>query len=308
LSAARVNLTVKNGIVLVGSDGHYWPGKASTAHRAFVQFCKKLKPVAVIMNGDAFDGATVSRHAGGWEENPTVKQELDIVKERLGEIEAATPRSRLIWPWGNHDARYELRLATVAREYANVAGMHLKDHFPKWEPCWGVWINGEVVVKHRYKGGTHAAYNNALSSGKTMITGHQHAANVTRVSDYNGYRWGVDAGCLADPGGPQFGYTEDNPRNHHSGFAVLTFRDGELMWPEIVYVIADGKVGFRGEIINVSPSLRSANPQAPHRRRAARSTAQGRADTAPKKKAQAKVRTKARARAVHRVHSRMAEF
>lgn len=32
--AARVVVEVKNGVVLVGGDGHYWPGKASTAHRA----------------------------------------------------------------------------------------------------------------------------------------------------------------------------------------------------------------------------------------------------------------------------------
>jgi hypothetical protein len=53
---------------------------------------------------------------------------------------------------------------------------------------------------------------------------------------------------------------------------------------------------WQGETIrNATTSLRSANPQAPHRRRAARSTAPRRADTAPKAKAQAKVRTKARA-------------
>jgi hypothetical protein len=53
---------------------------------------------------------------------------------------------------------------------------------------------------------------------------------------------------------------------------------------------------WQGETVrNATTSIRQANPQTPHRRRAARSTAPRRADTAPKKKAQAKVRTKARA-------------
>ena len=33
-----------DGVILVGSDGHYHPGSASTAHRAFLKFCRKLKP------------------------------------------------------------------------------------------------------------------------------------------------------------------------------------------------------------------------------------------------------------------------
>jgi len=72
------------------------------------------------------------------------------------------------------------------------------------------------------------------------------------ITDYNGTRFGVDAGCLADTEGPQFiDYLEDNPTLWRSGFIVLTFRSGRLMWPEPVYVVEDGKVGFRGEIIEV---------------------------------------------------------
>jgi hypothetical protein len=271
LSAARVNLTVRNGIVLVGSDGHYWPGEASTAHRAFVQFAKKLNPVAVIMNGDAFDGAAVSRHpAMGWETIPKVKDELRAVKQRLGEIRGASGRARRIWTLGNHDARFEMRLAAVAPEMEGVDGVHLKDHFPDWEPCWSVWINDEIVIKHRYKGGTHAGYNNAVSSGKTMVTGHLHSLKVTPFTDYNGLRWGVDTGCLSDPRGDQFAYGEDNPRDHRSGFIVLKFVNGELMWPDIVYVIDRDHVGFRGDIIKCA-ALPSHPARATSSRRAATS-------------------------------------
>lgn len=247
----RINLNVQNGVVLVGGDGHYWPGKASTAHRAFVKFCKDLKPAAVIMNGDAFDGAGISRHPPiGWENHPTVVEELEAVQTRLSEIELATFKTRKIWTLGNHDARFETRLATVAREYACVHGFHLKDHFPQWEACWSAWINDDVVVKHRYKGGAHATHNNTSSAGKHMVTNHLHAAKVTPYSDYNGTRYGVDTGCLADPDGAQFlDYSEDNPRNHRSGFAVLTFRDGKLMLPELVLVWDRDTVEFRGELI-----------------------------------------------------------
>lgn len=249
----RQRLTVESGVVLVGSDAHYWPGIVSTAHRAFVRACNVLKPKAVIMNGDVFDGASISRHAPiGWEDRPTVQQEIEAATDRLDEIKKAARGAKTIWTLGNHDARFESRLASVAPEYAGVSGMHLKDNFPEWIPCWSCLINDEVMVKHRYKGGIHATHNNTVQSGKTMVTGHLHSLKVTPFSDYNGTRWGVDTGTMADTYGPQFrDYMEDNPRNWRSGFAVLTFHEGRLLWPEVMHVIADGQVEFRGKVYDV---------------------------------------------------------
>lgn len=249
----RVEIGIINGTILIGSDAHYWPGPASTAHRAFVQFCKELKPQAVIMNGDAIDAATISRHPPiGWEKRPPLIDEIEAAQERLHEIENAAGRADKIWTLGNHDGRFETRIATVAPEYAKIHGVHLRDHFPLWEPCWSCWINDDVVVKHRFKGGLHAPHNNTLWSGKTLITGHLHSSKVQPITDYNGTRYGVDTGCLADTDAKAFvDYTEDNPKNWRSGFAVLTFKDGRLLMPELVTVWDDNGVQFRGEVIRV---------------------------------------------------------
>lgn len=249
----RLDTKVHNGMVLVGSDAHYWPGPASTAHRTLVEFAKEYQPKVIVMNGDALDGASISRHPPiGWENRPALEAEIDASKERLDELMRASPNAELYWPLGNHDGRFSTRLAQHAPEYAKVHGFELKDHFPYWHPCWSVWINNEVVVKHRFKGGIHARHNNAVWAGKTIITGHLHNLGVTPFNDYNGLRWGVDTGMLADPDGMQFkSYTEDNPLNWRSGFIVLTFLEGILQWPEICYVVAEGLVGFRGKLIPV---------------------------------------------------------
>jgi len=252
---ARIELNIQNGIVLVGGDGHYWPGKASTAHRAFVKFCQDLKPKAVIYNGDAFDGSSISRFPDiGWESNPTVAEELEAVQERLSEIEQATPRNcALSWNLGNHDMRYETRLAQAAPQFRNIKGFHLKDNFPVWKPAWATWINGDVVTKHRLKGGIHATHNNVIAAGKTVVTNHLHSLKVTPYSDYSDRpRWGVDCGTLADPNGEQFvNYSEDNPKNHRSGFGVLTFFKGRLLWPEVVHVFDENHIEYRGQVIKV---------------------------------------------------------
>lgn len=248
-----IDLQVRDGHVLIGSDSHYWPGIITTAHRGFVHLTKKLQPKVVIKNGDIMDFPKLSRFAPiGWENRPDVAKEIEAAQERLKEIERAAPNAKRCWPIGNHDSRFETRLATIAPEYAKVHGVHLKDHFPYWQGCWAVFINDDVVVKHRLKSGIHAPHNNTMWAGRTIITGHLHSLKVMPVSDYNGTRWGVDCGTLADAYGPQFyNYTELNPVNWRSGFVVLTFKNGELLWPEIAFVRGDGLLDFRGEIINV---------------------------------------------------------
>ena len=248
----RITWRIKDGYVLVGSDAHYWPGIVTTAHKAFVKFAKDLKPQIIIKNGDALDGSSISRHAPiGWEKHPTLVEEIEACKDRLGEIIMACPKAKRAWPLGNHDARFETRLASVAPEFAKIHGIHLKDHFPEFEPCWSVWLNDDVVVKHRFRGGIHAVHNNVLWAGKTMITGHLHSAKVSPFDDYNGTRWGVDCGTMSEPYGPQFNYLEDNPRNWRSAFCVLRFKDWKLMQPQLALVAGDGLIDYCNEVIRV---------------------------------------------------------
>jgi hypothetical protein len=251
----RREIDLDNGLVLVGSDPHYWPGDASTAHRAFVNFCKKLKPAVVVMNGDALDLPRVSRHPPpGWTRMPETKDELEVCAERLGEIAKAAGKAKKLWPWGNHDQRFEVYLATHAPEVAGVKGTRLLDHFPDWEPCWSVFVNnrpGGLVIKHRHRGGIHATWNNVIYAGRSIATGHLHSQRVTPITDYNGTRYGIDVGTMADIYAPQFQYLEDNPRNWRSGFAVFRFDSGALLPPELVTVLEPGVVAFRGELIEV---------------------------------------------------------
>lgn len=253
---AAIQLGIQDGIVLVGSDAHYWPGVVSTAHRAFIKFCQELKPKVVVMNGDEFDGARVSRWPdGSWEDmaqKPSVIQELQAVQSAFEEIEKSTPKSRLVNCLGNHSARFEMRLLQQVPEYAGVHGTRLKDHLPRWETCWAALVNNDTVIKHRFKSGIHATHNNTMWAGRNMVTGHLHSLKVNPMSDYNGTRWGIDCGTMADPYGPQFyNYTELNPLNWRSGFAVLTFKKGKLIWPEVVFVSGPNTIQWRGEEINV---------------------------------------------------------
>lgn len=251
---ARLHTKVKDGVVIIGSDPHYWPGIISTAHAGLVRFCEDLKPSVVIMNGDVVDGAKISRHARiGWDYRPEFSDELEAVQLRLGEIEKAAPKAKKFWPLGNHDARMETLIANNLPELERMPGVQLKDHFNKcWNPCWSLWVNENTVIKHRYKGGIHADRNNTVMAGKHMVTGHLHQGKYEPLPDYNGVRFGISLPWMGENYGPQtVDYTEDNPVQWRSGFCVLTFIDGELCEPEFAIAKDVGVVEFRGSRIKV---------------------------------------------------------
>jgi len=236
---------VDNGRVFVASDCHYWPGEVTVAHKAFIALLTEFKPQTVILNGDVFDGSRISRHEPLMGTNPpTPKQEIEACQDRLDEIRNATKNARCFWTFGNHDVRLHRYIAVNAPELSDFQGLF--DYFPGWHTGWRVDINDDVVVKHRWHNGQHATYNNTLKSGRSIVTGHLHKLQVYPWSDYDGRRYGVDTGTLAEPYGDQFTYTECNPVNWCSGFAVLTFNNGKLLPPELCEVI-DGEAYFRGE-------------------------------------------------------------
>jgi predicted phosphodiesterase len=250
---ARRGIEMEKGRVVVFSDAHFWPGDVTTAYKALLMIIKEFKPKVVVANGDIFDGSQASRHARiGWEKTPTVKEELEACKEYMEGIEKVSKGAELIWTLGNHDARFETFLSAQTGMYEGVSGFTLKDHFPMWKPCWSFWVNEDTCIKHRWKGGFGAGRANTLGAGVSIVTGHTHNLAVQPLTDYNGTRYGVQTGCLADPNGEQFiAYTEDNPKDWRSGFALLSWERGRLMLPELIQVCGEDEFEFRGCINKV---------------------------------------------------------
>jgi hypothetical protein len=247
-------LEIQDGQVLIGSDIHIWPNHRTTMQRAFIQFARALKPAAIILNGDVADMASVSRHPSiGWEKVPTIQEEIEAIGNWLNELMNASKNSKRIWAAGNHDLRFESRIANTLPQARGVQGVHLKDHFPGWMPCWRVDINDDVVVRHREYGGEHADWNNVVKSGKTIVTGHDHRAGVVPYASYTGLRYGVRTGYMCDhPTDQQFvNYLEAREPNWHAAFALLTFAKGNLLMPELCLKVDENHVQWRGGIVEV---------------------------------------------------------
>jgi hypothetical protein len=254
-SIGRLKMDITDGRAVVFSDAHFQPGCISTANRALLKLLPELKPAVVVCNGDALDGAGISRWPKMFgTEPPTPAAELRAVDERMDEIADAARGAKRIWTLGNHDIRLHSYIQNAAPALADMDAMDLRRLFPRWEFAWSLWINDNTIIKHRFRGGMFAPANNVKNAlGLNFVTGHHHSLKVMPLSSYahKPNIYGVDTGMLAEPEWQAFDYREDSPADWRSGFVVMTWRDGRLLWPEVVSVLSEGKVEFRGEILEV---------------------------------------------------------
>jgi hypothetical protein len=256
IMTARKDVTkfsIDNGVIVVGSDAHYSPGVIPVAHKALcnvvAEYGRDIR--AIILNGDILDGGTISRHGRvGWKKAPTVKQELEAVQERLGDIEQVRPPgAHLMRTYGNHDMRFETRLSGLVPEFEGIGGFLLKDHLPHWIDSERIDINDDCVVIHDWHSGIHSGWNDTLKGGCTVVTGHTHELSAKAHKGFKATHFGVKTGMLADEQQDEFSYRMGKPGfNWQSGFAVLTWEDGMLLHPEFCAVRDNGKAYFRGRL------------------------------------------------------------
>jgi len=231
---------------VVFSDAHWWSKTLTPAHSILLQVLRDVQPEIVIDNGDSWDGSAISRFSPNmWEHKPTLKEEMDVVLYHRDGIKGACDAERRYVCIGNHDMRFEAYLASHVPEARDMPGTKISDLFPGWEHTLSVVLNDTIIIKHRFRGGIHAAHNNVLWAGMHIATGHLHRLRCIPLTNYRGTFYGIETGTLADPHGEQFFYTEDNPLNWQSGFVVLSL-DGPRLNVELVEV-QDNKAFFRGQ-------------------------------------------------------------
>lgn len=237
-----VKISEPQSVWVIGSDAHFWPGDKTDIWDAFVKICKQIKPTGIIMNGDVIDAAKVSRHPLKNKNTPSVGDEITYAQRMLKQLPYAKYRC---WTIGNHDVRVDNFILNNALQLDGLI-QTLPDKFPEWEFSYAFMINN-TEVRHRFRSGIHAGWNNTLHSGINVITGHTHQLQITAMRDRRGSRWGVETGMLSDPDFAQFEYTEGFPSRWQQGFCVLTFDEtGEMYPPELCEMIRGVPI-FRGK-------------------------------------------------------------
>ena len=240
------------------SDCHWWPRFMLRPSRAWYLLLhvlkhikKDKKKILFIINGDAFDGASISRFPpNGWEVNPSVAEELDAVREYIDEIKSVLKGCdvEFYWSWGNHCKRLDKYIALHAPKLEGLKFTSLSEHFPEFTFTQSLFVNKAAYFVHRFKGGKHAPYNDALHAGVTMITSHDHTNHQRPIKNLAGMHFGIKTGSLAEVDGPQFAYHEGGVADQHSGFVVGRISNKEVGADNLI-VRPSGEVYYRGEFL-----------------------------------------------------------
>jgi len=190
------------------SDIHI-PYHSMAAITAALDFCKKEKPDALLINGDLLDCFQLSRFI----KDPRKRhfaEELKMFKEVI-EIFSKTLKCKIYFKYGNHEERYEHFLFTKAKELIGVEEFELENIIK-------ARANGIEIIKDKriiHAAGLNIIHGHEFSTaffspvnvarglflrGKTSaLQGHSHQTSSHTESDMNGKittTW--SAGCLCE--------------------------------------------------------------------------------------------------------------
>lgn len=182
---------IRDGVCIAFSDAHWaiTPQPRSLAHEALLRVAAAMQPAMLLSVGDLLDLEAPSRHDplmwGGLK--ASVQDGVYAAQRHLADLREAAPLAAQWWVRGNHDDRFDKKLAKVAPEFEGVTGTALQDHFAGWRMTYRLRINDDVVATHRQRGGVHAGWNNLADNGCTTVSGDTHVLEV-KPRQFNGRR------------------------------------------------------------------------------------------------------------------------
>lgn len=212
--------------VAVFSDIHV-PYHNIDAITTALDFCKKEKPDALLLNGDTLDAFQLSRFV----KDPRKRhfaEELKTMKSLL-EVFRKTLKCKLYFKYGNHSERYEQFLFMKAKELVGIEEFELENIIK-------ARINGIEIIKdkriihlnglnvihgHEYTQGIFNPVNVArglfLRAKTSAMQSHSHQTSEHTERDMNGKvttTWSTGCLCELSPA-----YAPLNKWNH--GFAIV---------------------------------------------------------------------------------------
>lgn len=212
--------------VAIFSDIHI-PYHNIEAITVALDYCKKEKVDALLLNGDILDAFQLSRFV----KDPRKRnfaEELKIMKELI-EIFKKTLKCKVYFKYGNHSERYEHFLFTKAKELIGIEEFELeniiKSRIKDVEVIKDkriIRLNGlNVIHGHEYTQGVFNPVNVArglfLRAKTSALQSHSHQTSEHTERDMNGKittTWSIGCLCELSPA-----YSPLNRWNH--GFAIV---------------------------------------------------------------------------------------
>jgi predicted phosphodiesterase len=176
---------VKYSKVLIISDLHF-PYQDNKAIELALKYGEKNKMDCILINGDLFDFATISRHEKDWRHRSLV-DEIESVKEFFDYLQHRFPKVKIVFKEGNHDERFDKWLFHKSPEFFDISGLTLKDVLKLNEKgidyvCDRLPVKiGKLLVLHGHElnggGGVNPARATFLKTIANVLISHVHRSS-----------------------------------------------------------------------------------------------------------------------------------
>lgn len=218
--------------VLIISDLHF-PYQNNEAIEVAINYGVEKDVNCILINGDLFDFATISRHEKDWKFRPVV-DEVNAVKQFFDYLKDRLPNARIVFKEGNHDERFEKWAFQKVPEFQKLDVLKLSsilkltergiEHVTDKRPV----KLGKLTVLHGHElngsGGVNPARATFLKTIDNVLIGHCH-----RSSQHTEPTLGGDVivttsiGCLC---GLYPMFARVNKWNHGFGYVDLDVKTG----------------------------------------------------------------------------------
>ena len=202
-----ISYEIKQSRILIISDLHF-PYQDNEAISLALDYGKDKKIDCIILNGDIFDFATISRHEKDWRSRNVV-QEFEAVKSFFKTLRLHFPKTKIVYKYGNHDERYEKFLYAKAPEIFDMPEFQLEiilklgelkiDIVKDKRPI----ILGKLTVLHGHElfgmGGVNPARATFTKTMEDTLVGHYHRTSSHSEPTMNNRLINVHSqGCLCE--------------------------------------------------------------------------------------------------------------
>jgi len=191
--------------ILILSDLHF-PYQDNQAIKTAIKYGKEKGVNCILINGDLFDFATISRHEKDWRHR-SVAEEFDAVRKFLKELRGHFPKAKIVFKEGNHDERFEKFLFLKAPEIFDDNEFKLEVRLRLGELKIDIVKDmlpvkiGKLNVLHGHElqgsGGVNPARATFLKTIDNVLIGHCHRTSTHLEKTFNGKVLAVNSsGCL----------------------------------------------------------------------------------------------------------------
>lgn len=194
--------------VLIISDLHF-PYQDNNAIRKAIEYGKEKKVNCILINGDLFDFACISRHEKDWRQR-SVAQEFKAVRTFLNSLRKHFPKAKIVYKLGNHDERWEKWLFLKAPEIFDDPEFKLETRLKLGELRIDIVKEklpikiGKLTCLHGHElaggsGGVNPARATFLKTLDSVLVGHYHKRSSHDETTMNGNVISVQSqGCLCE--------------------------------------------------------------------------------------------------------------